>query len=426
MNQFKNMSRRELIRYATAAATLPFATSGVYASQKDERKGEGRIVVIGGGFGGTATAKYLKRYNPELNVTLIEPQKQYLTCPGSNWVIAGFKPMNYITHDYTAIKSHGVNLVHEMVENVDFSAKKVVLKNGDKIWYDKLVVAPGIDFKWDIHDGATAEIAETLPHAYKAGAQTTLLKNQLESMPRGGTFAIVSPPNPYRCPPGPYERASMVAHRLKLINPTAKILILDQKKKFAKKKMFMEGWKQLYGNTIEWRAVDKGGKVKRVDAKNKLITTSGEEIRADVINYIPPQKAGKLAFTLGLTNKSGYCPIDHITFESKLKKDVHVLGDAVAGRPKSGQSASTQAKICAANIVRNLAGYDPVNPNSVNSCYSLVAPDYGITASAMFDVNKNKVVKIGGSPVGANRGIRAQEAMFAQGWYHSITREVWG
>lgn len=431
INQFKNMSRRDLIKYSTATAALPFVATNAFAAQKDERKGEGRIVVIGGGFGGATTAKYLKRYNPELNITMIEPQDEYITCPGSNWVLGGLKNMQYIIHDYNALKKQGVNVIHQMVENVDFKAKKIHLDNGDKVDYDKLVVSPGIDFKWDVHEGVNKETPQYLPHAYKAGTQTTLLKAQIESMPQGGTFAMVAPPNPFRCPPGPYERVSMVAHRLKLINPTAKIMILDQKNKFSKQKLFQEGWDFLYGDMIEWTPADSGGSVTKVDAKNKIVSTDFDEIKADVINYIPPQKAGKLAFTLGLTNETGFCPINQATFESTVQKDVYVIGDSsIAGAmPKSGHSASSQGKLCAANIVRTMAGYEPISQKNVNTCYSLIAPNYGISVAAVYNFVDGKIAKVkeggGVSPSGANMGIRAQEAMFTEGWYKSITKEIW-
>lgn len=430
--QFKKLSRRDLIKYSTASALLPFATGEVYASQKSEKKGAGRIVVIGGGFGGAAAAKYLKRYNPELNVTLIEPSDTYVTCPGSNWVLGGLQNMQYITHNYAPMKKHGVNVIHQFVENIDFDKKSISLVNGDKVPYDKVIVSPGIDFKWDVHEGVDANTAQHLPHAYKAGAQTTLLKSQIDSMPQGGTFAMVAPPNPFRCPPGPYERISMVAHRLKMINPRAKIVILDQKNKFSKQKLFQEGWDMRYRGMIEWVAKDSGGNVEAIDVKNKIVRTEFDEVKADVINYIPPQKAGKLAFTLGLTNDSGFCPVNQETFESTIQKDVYVIGDSsISGAmPKSGHSASSQAKLCAANIVRTMAGYEAISKKNVNTCYSLIAPDYGISVAAVYDFVDGKIVKVkeggGVSPTGANPGIRAQEAIFTQGWYKSITNEVWG
>lgn len=427
----KSLNRREFIQLSTASAMLPFAASEAFAHNHGTKKGSGKIVVIGGGFGGAACAKYLKRYNPELDVTMIEPEDEYITCPGSNWVIAGIKNMQTIIHDYRPMKKHGVNIIHQFVENVDMDKKTIHLRNGDKVTYDRLVVSPGIDFKWDL-EGVDEKTPDSLPHAYKAGTQTTLLKGQLESMKRGGTFVMVTPPNPFRCPPGPYERASVIGHKLKMTNPTAKIIILDQKNKFSKQGLFQQGWEELYPGMIDWTSKDSGGQVEKIDVKNKIITTGFDEIRADVINYIPPQKAGKLAFTLGLTNKTNFCPVNQATFESTIHKDVYVIGDSsIAGAmPKSGHSASSQGKLCAANIVRDLAGLDAISKKNVNTCYSLLAPDYGISVAAVYDFVDGKIVKVkeggGVSPMNATRGERMQEAMFTDGWYKSITNEVWG
>lgn len=431
MDQFSKLNRRQLIQWATASSLLPLAASPVWAASSG--KAAAKMVVIGGGFGGSAVAKYLKRYNPELEVTLIEPSTQYITCPGSNWVLGGLKPMQEITHTYEGLKKRGIKMVHEMVESVDFAAKKVKLANGSQVAYDKLVVSPGIDFKWDVHAGVNSKTPDSLPHAYKAGAQTTLLRRQMESMPNGGTFLMVAPPNPFRCPPGPYERAGMVAHYFKMAKPNSKILILDQKNSFSKQGLFMEGWEAEYGDMIQWVSASDGGKVDSIDVANKVVKTAdGESHKADVINYIPPQKAGALAFKLGLTNQSGFCPVDQRTFESTVHKDVFVVGDSsIAGAmPKSGHSATSQAKICAANIVRAMEGLEPVTKKNVNTCYSLIAPDYAVSVAAVYDFIDGSIKSVpnsgGVSPKGADRGIRAQEAMYTQGWYKSITNEVWG
>lgn len=428
----KNLSRRRLIQLAAAGVALPSALALNGCSVTGSRKGAGHIVVIGGGFGGSAMAKYLKRYNPELNVTLIEPNQTYVTCPGSNWVIGGFTEMQQITHTYEAAKKRGINVVHEMVSGVDAQKQTVKLASGKTLAYDKLVVSPGIDFKWDVHEGVNADTANSLPHAYKAGDQTVLLRDQLRAMKNGGTFLMVAPPNPFRCPPGPYERAGMVAHYLKTNKPKSKILILDQKNNFSKQGLFMEGWESQYGQMIEWVSLADGGKLNSIDVANKTVDADYGEVKADVINYIPPQKAGELAAKIGLTNESGFCPVNQQTFESTIHKNIYVIGDAcIAGpMPKSGHSATSQAKTAAANIVLAMAGQETLSAKNVNTCYSLVTPDYAISVAAVYDVVDGKIVEVKGaggvSPMRATPQVRKLEANYTHGWYRSITDEVWG
>ncbi|WP_044408218.1 NAD(P)/FAD-dependent oxidoreductase [Thiomicrospira microaerophila] len=430
-NVFSKLTRRQMIQLAAAGIAAPAALALTGCSTTG-RKGAGNVVVIGGGFGGSAAAKYLKRYNPELNVTLIEPNKEYITCPGSNWVIGGFHEMKQITHNYNAAKKNGINVMHETVASVDPDKQVIKLASGKTMAYDKLVVSPGIDFKWDVHAGVDENTEKFLPHAYKAGDQTLLLRDQLQSMRQGGTFAMVAPPNPFRCPPGPYERVGMVAHYLKQNNPTAKILILDQKNAFSKQGLFVEGWELNYGQMIEHVKLDDGGKLRSIDVKNKTIDADYGKVKADVINYIPPQKAGKLAVATGLTNESGYCPINQQTFESTIHKNIHVIGDAcIAGpMPKSGHSATSQARSCAANIVLAMAGQEPISAKNVNTCYSLVTPDYAISVAAIYDFQDGKIVSVPGSggvsPMGAAPDVRKMEAIYTQGWYNSIADEVWG
>lgn len=429
--KFSKLTRRQMIQLTAAGIAAP-ATLALTGCSTTGRKGAGEVVVIGGGFGGSAAAKYLKRYNPELNVTLIEPSKEYITCPGSNWVIGGFHEMKQITHNYNAAKKNGINVIHEYVASVDPAKQAIKLASGKTMTYDKLVMSPGIDFKWDVHEGVSADTENHLPHAYKAGDQTLLLRDQLQSMRQGGTFAMVAPPNPFRCPPGPYERVGTVAHYLKQNNPTAKILILDQKDKFSKQGLFQEGWRNNYGQMIEWVSNQDGGKLNSIDVKNKTIDADYGRVKADVINYIPPQKAGKLAFATGLTNESGFCPVNQQTFESTIHKNIHVIGDAsiASPMPKSGHSATSQAKACAANIVLAMAGKEPISAKNVNTCYSLVTPDYAISVAAVYDFQDGKIISVKGaggvSPMGASPDVRKMEALYTQGWYNSIADEVWG
>ncbi|BBP46693.1 cytochrome c [Thiosulfatimonas sediminis] len=401
---------------------------------KTRKAGEpAHVVVIGGGFGGASVAKYLKRFDSSVNVTLIEPKQNYMTCPGSNWYLAGLVDAKFITHNYDALKTkHGVSVIHSMVTKVSPSAMQVTLKDGRVLDYDRLVVSPGIDFNYDAIEGYSEANINDIPHAYQAGPQTEILYKQLREMPQGGTFVMCPPGNPFRCPPGPYERASMVADFFKRENPTAKIVILDAKEKFSKQGLFQEGWAQLYGDMIEWIPASSGGKVLRVDAATKTVFTDFGEHKADVLNIIPPQKAGKIAFTAGLTNEKGWCPINQKTFESTIHPNIHVIGDSsISGKmPKSGHSAASQGKMCAAAIVSLLNGKDvPVGKN-VNTCYSLVSADYGISVAAVYVLNaEGQIVGVkdagGVSPKGADTAFRLMEAKYADGWYKAIAMDLW-
>ncbi|WP_127470747.1 NAD(P)/FAD-dependent oxidoreductase [Thiomicrorhabdus aquaedulcis] len=426
-----SLTRRQALKLVAAGVALPAGLS-LTGCATASRKGAGEVIVIGGGFGGSSTAKYLKRYSPDLNVTLIEPSKTYVTCPGSNWVIGGLAEMNEITQTYDGLNKRGVNVIHDMVKSADPAKQTITLASGKTLSYDRLVVSPGIDFKWDIHAGVNSATADVLPHAYKAGAQTLLLRDQLRAMPQGGTFAMIAPPNPFRCPPGPYERAAMVANYFSKHNKTAKILILDQKDKFSKQGLFMSGWETNYGQMIEWVSATDGGKLNSIDVANKAIDAEYGLVKADVINYIPPQKAGVLAATMGLTDAKGFCPIDPVTFESTIHKNIHVIGDAsnAGSMPKSGHSATSQGKIVAANVVLSLAGQAPMSAKHVNTCYSLITNDYAISVAAVYDVIDGKIADVKGaggvSDAKASAQDRKMEALYTRGWYKSITDEVWG
>lgn len=425
------LTRRQALQLAAAGIAVPgiMATTGCSSFG---RKGSGEIVVVGGGFGGAAAAKYLKRYDPNLNVTLIEPNKTYVTCPGSNWVIGGFTEMHEITQTYDGLKKLGVKVVHEKVTRVDTHQQVVTLSGGSALNYDKIVVSPGIDFIWDAHEGVNEDTENHLPHAYKAGEQTLLLRDQLRAMKDGGTFVMVPPAGAFRCPPGPYERVATVAYYLRANKPKSKILVLDQKNSFSKQGLFQEGWRNEYGQMIEWVSVDDFAKVNGFDVKNKIVDSEYGRVKADVINYIPPQKAGKLAQQMGLTNESGWCPINQQTFESTIHKNVYVIGDAsiASPMPKSGHSAASQAKTMAANIVLEMAGHEPISNKTVNTCYSLITPDYAISVAAVYEFADGKMQSVAGaggvSPMGASPEFRAQEASYTQGWYRSITDEIWG
>ncbi|SFD14314.1 sulfide dehydrogenase [flavocytochrome c] flavoprotein chain [Thiohalospira halophila DSM 15071] len=430
------LTRREMLKLmgaGSAAGGLAAAGCGTTGGSGSARGAH--VVVVGGGFGGATCAKYLRRYDSDVRVTLVEPKKQYTTCPASNWYLGGFRDLQDITHGYGALKDdYDVNVVHDMVTGVDPDGRTVRLAGGESLSYDRLVVSPGIDFRWDRVDGLDASTEERIPHAWKAGDQTRILRQQLEAMPNGGTFVLVPPPNPFRCPPGPYERASLVAHYLQQNKPRSKVLILDPKDGFSKQGLFEQGWAEKYGDMIEWVPGSDGGTVHRVDADSRTVFTEQgfTEHKADVLNFVPPQKAGKLAFQAGLTDESGWCPVDQQSFESEIHPGIHVIGDAsIAGAmPKSGHSANSQGKMAAAAIVSQLRGDEVVSPSHVNTCYSLVGPEYGITVAAVYRYSDGSISGVEGaggvSPMDASSGFRKQEAHYAKGWYESITSDVWG
>jgi sulfide dehydrogenase [flavocytochrome c] flavoprotein chain len=427
MNRF---SRRDFLKLTGAGAAATAA--GIFGQAALAQSANAHVVVIGGGFGGATCAKYLKLWNPALKVTLIEPEKQFLTCPFSNYVLAGFRTMQSLAQNYNGLRKHGVQVIHDFATSIDAGARKVSLKRGKPITYDRLVVSPGVDIKWGAIKGYTDVAATTMPHAWKAGAQTTLLRKQLVAMKNGGTFVLVAPPNPFRCPPGPYERASVIAHYFKQAKPKSKILILDAKDAFSKQGLFTDGWKKLYGDMIEWVPGSKGGMVTAVNTRKMAVETEiGAAHKGDVINVISPQTAGRIAVASGLTDDKGWCPVNPLSFESTKHKGIYVIGDAaIAGTmPKSGFAANSQGKTAAAAIIADLSGRPPAEPTYVNTCYSLLAPDYGISVAGVYRAGADGIKDVPGggvSPRDADAAFRADEAKYAFGWYNSITADVWG
>lgn len=427
------INRRGFLKITGALSGSGLLPGSLLAAGK---AGKAKVVVIGGGFGGATAAKYLRILDPDIEVTLIEPKKAYATCPGSNWVIAGLRNMDSITHSYENLsKKHGVNVIHDWVVSIDPEKNTVKLKGGDSVSYDRLIVSPGISFRNNI-EGYDAAAMEVIPHAWQAGSQTELLAKQLHAMRDGGTVIVAAPPNPFRCPPGPPERVSMMANYIKRHKPKSKIIMLDAKDKFSKKKLFVQGWKKFYGygtdkSLIEWVPKSKDGQVLSVDVKNMTVKTEFGEHKADVLNLIPAQKAGKIAETAGLTNDTGWCPVDHRTWESSIHKNIHVIGDAAIQKPlpKSGYAANSEAKACAANVVALLQGKEPIDPYWINTCYSLIDPEYGISVAMVYNVVDGKVAKMKGagglSPVDDESG-RRTEAAYAQAWYTNIVQDIFG
>jgi sulfide dehydrogenase [flavocytochrome c] flavoprotein chain len=428
------ISRRKFLKALGMGGAASALAACAQMPGREPTKGA-HVVVIGGGSGGATAAKYLRHFDPDLRVTLVEPNATYHTCYGSNWVLGGLRQMNDIAQTYGALRDrHGVNVVQDRVTAVDPDTHRVTLASGQTLEYQKLVVSPGIDFDWaKAAEGVTSATADQIPHAWKAGPQTEILRRQLEAMPDGGVFIMVAPPNPFRCPPGPYERAGMVAHYLKARKPRAKVLILDVKEGFSKQGLFLAGWKENYGDMIEWVPGDRGGMVDRVDVANRTVFSDGglNRYRGDVINYIPPQRAAQIAHDAGLTNESGWCPVNQISFASLRHPDVHVIGDSsIAGAmPKSGHSANSQGKLVAAAIVNNLRGIDALAPSMVNTCYSLITPDWGISVAAVYRFDDGSIKGVEGSggvsPGDADREFRRREANYTYGWYRSITTDIW-
>jgi sulfide dehydrogenase [flavocytochrome c] flavoprotein subunit len=427
----KNITRRNFVRMmgTVGAATSMFGWPIVSMAGK----ASGRVVIVGGGFGGASCAKYLNRLAPGLEVTLVERDSQFITCPFSNAVLGGLYDIDFITQDYDALQnSHGVKVVHDSATEIDPGAKTVSLAGGSTLQYDRLVVSPGIDMQWGAIDGYDQAASKRIPHAWKAGSQTLLLRKQLEDMPDGGVVIIAAPRNPFRCPPGPYERASLIAHYLKQNKPRSKILIYDAKEKFSKQPLFEQGWQALYPGMIEWISESGGGAIESVDAGSMTLhPTFGDPQKADVINLIPPQKAGAIAHAAGLSGEGDWCPVNQRTFESTVHEGIHVIGDAAIANPmpKSGFAASSQGKVCAAAIAAELSGQEMPDPSYVNTCYSLIGPEYGISVAAVYRMGEGGIEAVKGaggvSPKDATEAFRRSEARYSVGWYQSITSDIW-
>lgn len=393
--------------------------------------GKPRVVVIGGGAGGATAARYIaKDSKGEIDVTLVEPSRKYYTCFFSNLYIGGFRTLSSIGHTYGTLASeYGINVVHDWAVGVDRDAKTVSLAGGSTLSYDRLVLSPGIDFVDGSVEGWDVSSQNAMPHAYKAGSQSELLKAQIESMPQGGVYAMVAPPNPYRCPPGPYERISMVAHVLKEKNPTAKILIADPKPKFSKQGLFEEGWANHYDGMIERVGPDFGGDNVQVDPNAMTVTIDGEVNKVDVCNVIPAMKAGRICEIAGV-NDGNWAPVHAHTMQSKIDENIHVLGDASAqgDMPKSGFSANSQAKVAAMAVRGALTGSKVFPAKFSNTCWSLVSTDDGIKVGASYEATDEKIAKTSGfvSATGEDPALRKATYEESVGWYAGISADMFG
>ncbi|MAT88909.1 MAG: flavocytochrome C [Aestuariivita sp.] len=417
------LNRRTFIGSAAAAS---IAAPSVFAGAN----GKPRVVVVGGGAGGATAARYIaKDAKGAIDVTLIEPTRSYYTCFFSNLYLGGFKDVEDIGHTYGKIAASGVNVVHEWAVGVDRDNKTVSLSGGASVPYDKLILSPGIDFVDGAVEGWDLSSQNAMPHSYKAGSQTELLKSQLASMPVGGVFAMVAPPNPYRCPPGPYERVSMIAHHFKMNNPTAKIIVADPKPKFSKMGLFQEGWANHYEGMIDWVGKDFGGGSVSVDPGTMTVTIDGETTKVDVCNVIPAMKAGGIAHQAGIT-EGNWAPVNAADMSSKADADIHVLGDSSqqGDMPKSGFSANSQAKVCANAVRGALTGSKVFPAKFSNTCWSLVATNDGIKVGATYEATAEKIAKIDGfvSKTGESMELRKATYEESEGWYSGITADMFG
>ena len=420
------MQRRTLLQTGLALGSLS-ALSGC-ATLTSQAPAKAQVVVIGGGYGGATAAKYVRMFsNYKISVVLIEPNNTFISCPMSNLVLGGSKTMAQITTPYTALSSkHGVSLVHDLVTAIDPAKKTVSLKNGGIISYDKLIVSPGVDMHFDSIEGLQAANASgQILQAWKAGAETTALRQQLEAMPDGGVYALTVPEAPYKCPPGPYERASQVAHYFKQAKPKSKVLILDANPDITSKPaLFKKFWSDNYKDIIEFRP---NHKVVAVDAKTSTLKFDVQEsIRADVLNVLPAMRAGSIAMQTGLaTVNNRWCGINYQTFESLAAKDIHVLGDATLAAPampKSGHMANSHGKVAAAAVVAQLSDL-AINPRPLltNTCYSYVSDKLVIHVASVHQFNaEEKTFKTVPGSGGLSTEANALEGTYAWNWAQNI------
>jgi NADPH-dependent 2,4-dienoyl-CoA reductase/sulfur reductase-like enzyme len=425
MDALRPRTRRNVVR-GIAAATMALAFPCPSRAQS-----AARVIVIGGGFGGASCARALRRIDPKLQVTLIEPVKTFTACPFSNEVIAGLREIEAQQFGYERIAAEGISVIAQAATQVDPQKHAVGLPDGTSLSYDRLVLAPGIDLRFDALPGYDEAATLKMPHAWKAGEQTLLLHKLLEAMEDGGLVVLAVPASPSRCPPAPYERASLIAHYLKSKKPRSKVLILDAKDAFPQQRLFENAWKELYPGMIERVSLSQGGRVTSVDPATGTVITDFGNYTAAVANVIPPQRAGRIAAIAGAADKTGWCPIDASTFASKLVPDIHVIGDACIGGgiPKSAAAASAQGKACADAVAKLISGTSPAIPKLTGVCYNTVAPGYAFSLSGVYQPRDDMFAEVEGgstSPLDAPREVRMREADNAQSWYKTITVETFG
>jgi sulfide dehydrogenase [flavocytochrome c] flavoprotein chain len=446
VTDMQEFDRRAFLKaIAAASSAYILSVSGAHAA-----KIKARVVVVGGGYGGATAARYLRLLDPAIEVTLIERETLYTSCPLSNEVMAGDRNIKTLQTGYKGLQRRGVKVVHDEVTAIDPLKKTVTTAGGKQFGYDALILSPGIDFNYASVEGYTEELARTrLPHAWKAGPQTLTLKQQLAAMPDGGTFIIAVPKGPFRCPPGPYERAAQVAlHCMHHGKKKSKVLILDANDSFSKRPLFEQAWKELYGygpgGMIEWVGAASDGAVRRVDPDAMTCYTDFGEHKGDVVNIIPAHHAGKVAKDLGLaTFKNQWCEVKPMNMESTSQKDIYVIGDACVGGelasnnafPKSAHMAMSQAKVVVASLVAKFNGQAQPEPIYTNTCYSVVAHDWGFSVVHLYRVDGGQWVYIkngsgispvtmGTPPKPVPRSYRKLEAKYADGWLRNVMSDA--
>src|SRR5258706_7106800 len=416
------MKRRDFLQVAGAMSLAGCATTSAPS--------RARVVVIGGGFGGATAAKHIRLWDSSLDVVLIERDAQFVSCPISNLVLAGYSSMQEITRDRSGLARHGVQMVHDEVVAIDAARKSVRLAGGGEIGYERLIVSPGIDFTFgDVQGYEAAMQSGRVLHAWKAGPQTVALRRQLEAMPDGGVYILSVPLAPYRCPPGPYERASMIAAYFKQAKPKSKVLVLDANPDVTSKAgLFKRAWSDLYPGILEYRG---NARAVGVDEKTMSVKLEVEDVKGDVLNVVPPHRAGDIAQKAGLiTTNNRWCDVDWRTMESKAVKGVHVLGDATLSAPampKSGSMANNHAKIAAAAVVELLNGREPAPLQIINTCYSFVSEKEAIRVSSVhrWDAGQGTLLAVKGSG-GVSAARSEAEATFAWNWARTIWADSLG
>jgi sulfide dehydrogenase [flavocytochrome c] flavoprotein chain len=414
-------SRREFLRTSSWAG-LGLLAAGCAPKVSDFAQKSGRrVVVIGGGWGGTSAAKYVRLADPSIEVILLEPNKEFVSCPFSNLVLSGVRTIDGLTFNYDRLRAHGVRVLHETATMIEPDARRVRV-GADALPYDRLIVSPGVEFQWDQVDGLAAAQDRVL-HAWKAGPQTVELARQLQAMPDGGVFVLTIPPAAYRCPPGPYERICQVAWYLKGNKPKSKLIVLDANPNVVSKAaLFRAAW-QNYPN-IEYRG---SNKVVKVDPGVREVTTElGDKVKYDVLNLIPPQRAGTIAVTADLVGADKrWCEVDHQTYESVKHKNIHVIGDSTIGLPvpKSGNIANAMGKICAVAVTSLLNGKTVPTMAPGNTCYSWVSDKEAIAVVNSYKIEGGKVVQIEQKLTPGQSEAWAQNAV---GWANSIWADMLG
>jgi sulfide dehydrogenase [flavocytochrome c] flavoprotein chain len=426
------INRREFT-LALGGAALAAASPALFRGAAIA-KGNAKVVVIGGGAGGATVARILKTQAPQLDVTIVETQPIYTTCFNSNHYFGGFRTFDSLQHSYDGLRRLGITVAIDTAFAVDTAKKTVALAGGTTLPYDRLVLSPGIAFQWEAIEGYSAQAAEIMPHAWKAGEQTLLLMRQLEAMDDGGVVVMAVPDNPYRCPPGPYERACMIAHFLKTKKPKSKLVIFDAKRTFSKQPAFEEAFAKYYSGIIDLNLTNEidDFKVVKVDPTTKeVVTASGTRMKAAVANIIPPQKAGDIAHLAGCT-EGNWCPIKPENFASGKVKDVYVLGDSAIAveMPKSAFSANSQGKAVAADILADLVGAERFPARYRNTCWSLLAADDSIKIGASYqpgDKDGKAILQASGGFVsqrGETAEVRKQNYLESVAWYHAIIADA--